>query len=242
MRTIDGVKYISVKEYAEIKEISVGRVSQLKQDLPVVKFEEFGIELINFELISLSDTEKTLAQTKFQTSTPIHELSYKELGNYFGNFIMDLTKFKSTADLMIDDLQTKVNELSQDYRLSKNENIALSNQVSGLEIKNQNLASEIDQHIEENRAVSAKFEGIKELYESEQSEKESTFKELEDLRIVHNQNKHEFEIKIIENKGLSVENESLKSQISLLETSLKNYADYRTEIREIREFITQKKN
>ena len=43
MRKIDGITYISAKEYAEMMNLTVGRVSQIKTELPFVKFEEFGI-------------------------------------------------------------------------------------------------------------------------------------------------------------------------------------------------------
>lgn len=240
MRTIDGIKYISAKEYAEIKDITVGRVSQLKSDLPFVKFEEFGIELINFDLISLSDMEKTLAQTKFQTATPIHELSYKDLGNYFGKFVMDLVNFKGSADIKIDDLQAKTHDLRQKLEISENAKSELSNQVSSLEFKVRDLTCELEEKVQENERIVVDFEQSKAINEELNLNFDGLSKVFQDLKIVHGESKHELEIKIIENKSLSAENETLKSRVASLELSAKNDVDFKEEFKNFKELVMKK--
>lgn len=240
MRTIDGVRYISAKEYAEIKDITVGRVSQIKSDLPFVKFEEFGIELINFDLISLSDNEKALAQTKFQTATPIHELSYKDLGNYFGGFVMDLVNFKGSADIKYNDLQAKTNDLRQKFEICESEKSELALEVSKLKLEVSSLTSKIEEKEQQNENLLTKCDSLKTINEELNLQYNTVSKEHQDLKIVHSEGKHELEIKIIENKNLSGENESLKSRLVSMELSAKSDADFKEEFKTFKELVMKK--
>ena len=240
MRTIDGVRYISAKEYAEMKGFTVGRVSQLKLELPFVKFDEFGIELINFDLIELSETERTLAQTKFQTVTPIHELSYKDLGNYFGKLTMDLVNFKGGADIKIEDLQAKSNDLRQKLQVVENERAELSSYSLSLEVKAKSLAAEIAKTEEAYEELAVKFDQFSVINKELNLQHDVLSKDFQDLKIVHTEGKHELEIKIIENKNLSAENESLKSRLASLELAAKNDADFREEFKNFKELVMTK--
>lgn len=241
MRTIDGVRYISRKEYAEIKDITVGRVSQLT-DLPLVKFEDFGIEVINFDLISLSDTEKSLAQNKFQTATPIHELSYKDLGNYFGGFVMDLVNFKGSADIKYNDLQTKATDLRQKFEVCESEKSELSIEVYKLKLEVSNLTSQIEEKEQKHKNLVTEFENLKTVNEELNLNYDTVSKEHQDLKIVQSDSKHELEIKIIENKNLSAENESLKARLSSMELSAKSDADFKEEFKTFKELVMKKIN
>jgi len=240
MRTIDGIKYISAKEYAEMMNLTVGRVSQLKSELPFVKFEEFGIEVINFELLSLSQHEKALAQTKFQTATPIHELSYKDLGVYFGKFVMDLVTFKGAADSQIADLQGKMTDVKLKLEVSENEKFSLSNQVSKLESNITNLHTNLEQEKQENEKNVVELDNLKTTNENLIAQLDVITKELQDLKIVYSETKHEIEIKIIENKNLVTENENLKNRVTSLELSARNDADFKEEFKSFKELVMKK--
>ncbi len=240
MRKIDGISYISAKEYAEMMNLTVGRVSQIKTELPFVKFEEFGIELINFDLLTLSQTEKTLQQAKFQTVTPIHELSYKDLGNYFGKFIMDLVTFKGLADSQIADLQEKTATLTQQSEIIENEKTVLLSQFS-------NITAEIvalNEVLEEKRKVN---ESLKVALLEEETTNE-TFclqsdllsMELQHLKTLQKEEKHALEIKVIENKNLLAENENLKACIATMELSAQNEADFKEEFKQLKELVMKK--
>ena len=244
MRKIDGITYISAKEYAEMMNLTVGRVSQIKTELPFVKFEEFGIELINFDLLTLSQTEKTRQQAKFQTATPIHELSYKDLGNYFGKFMMDLVTFKGLADSQIADLQEKATDLHQKSEIVENEKTVLLSQFS-------NITAEIvalNEVLEEERKTN---ESLKVALLEEETTNEALYlqsdllsKELQQLKTLQKEEKHALDIKIIENKNLLADNENLKARIATMELSAKNETDFKTdfkeEFKEFKEFVMKK--
>ncbi len=240
MKTIDGVRYISAKEYAEIMNLTVGRVSQLKSELPFVKFEEFGIEVINFDLLSLSQSEKTLAQAKFETGTPIHSLSFKDLGNYFAKFAMDSISFKGSADIVISDLQAKVVDFRQKFEISEQEKSEVTSQFSKQESEIKALKNSLEDEQKINENLSAELGKLKTTNEEMNFEFDALSKEHQDLKIVHNEGKHELEIKIIENKNLSAENENLKARLASMELSAKSDTDFREEFKTFKELVMKK--
>jgi hypothetical protein len=229
MRKIDGISYISAKEYAEMMNLTVGRVSQIKAELPFVKFEEFGIELINFDLLTLSQTEKTLAQAKFQTTTPIHELSYKDLGNYFGKFVMDLVAFKGLADTQITDLQAKITDLIQKLTLLENEKVVLADKGAQMTLEMTALNATLLNEHQTNENLLKDLEQSKVL-----------LKDYQDLKTAHNDNKHALEIKSIENKNLVAENDSLKARMVAMELSAQNEADFKEEFKQFKALVMKK--
>jgi hypothetical protein len=240
MRTIDGTRYISAREYADFANLTPGRVSQLKAELPFVRFEEFGIDLINFDLLDLQQNEKALAQSKYETSNPIHQYSYKDLGNFFGKFAMDLVQFKGNADFKISEIQEKANSLFQEKEVlleEKRESLKREDKL------NETLSAKI---LEFNLTIDNLNE--MELKYGEIFNKKSTLSETHqelltstnDLKIVHNDLKHEMEIKIIENKNLESENENLKNRILFLESSLQTETKFREEFKDFKELVMNK--
>lgn len=240
MKTIDGVRYISAKEYAEMMNLTAGRVSQLKSELPFVKFEEFGIEVINFDLLSLSQSEKALAQAKFQTATPILELSYKDLGNYFGKFVMDLVNFKGSADSQISDFQEKSSELRQRFAEIETQKYDLDRQVSKLEEEAKTLCSAFEEQHNENVALIEKIQELNAENFAIVLQAETLSKEHQDLKVIQGDTMHQLEIKIIENKGLATENENLKARLAAMELSAKSDADFREEFKSLKELVMEK--
>ena len=233
MRKIDGISYISAKEYAEMMNLTVGRVSQIKTELPFVKFEEFGIELINFDLLTLSQTEKTLAQAKFQTATPIHELSYKDLGNYFGKFIMDLVTFKGLADSQIADLQGKMADLTQKSEIVENQKATLSDEISKITAEIATLNAILDNERKENESLKVALLKEETTNETLCLQSDLLSIELQHLKTLQKEEKHVLEIK-------SIENENLKAQIAKMELSAKNETDFKEEFKQLKEFVMKK--
>lgn len=189
MRTIDGIRYISAKECAEMLNLTVGRVSQIKSELPFVKIEEFGIELINYDLLELQQQEKGLALGKFETTTPVQTLSYKDLGNFFAKFALDLVQFKGNADMKLEELQSKNNEQVLLYKNlqselakvvdSEKECIAKLNTAENtLENERKDMATMIENH----NALLEKFNLLDDEYEAIK-------KAHEELQIIQNQSK-----------------------------------------------------
>ncbi len=240
MRTIDGVQYISAKEYADMMNLTAGRVSQLKSELPFVKFEEFGIELINFDLLSITQADKALSQAKFQTTTPIHTLSYKDLGNYFGNFVMDLVTFRGSADVLIGELQAKNTELLQELEACEAEKHILSKQVINIEAHVKHVTEAFHMQVSENAALNEEFEKSNIVNEELNLQFDTLSAEYQNLRTISNEGKHQLEIKIVENKNLASENENLKARLAQMGLSAKNELDFRQEFNEFKTLMMQK--
>jgi chromosome segregation ATPase len=101
MQNINGTNYVSFKEYAELKGKTAGRIYQLKNELPVVKFEDLGVELINFDLLQLNETEVNLAQSKFQTTQALHTYDHKQLSLFFADMIKGNFEARSNAETLL---------------------------------------------------------------------------------------------------------------------------------------------
>ncbi len=101
MQNINGTNYVSFKEYAELKGKTAGRIYQLKNELPVVKFEDLGVELINYDLLQLSDTEVNLAQSKFQTTQALHTYDHKQLSLFFADMIKGNFEARSNVETLL---------------------------------------------------------------------------------------------------------------------------------------------
>ena len=220
MRTIDGTRYIAAKEYADIMGITVGRVSQLKAELPFVKMEEFGIEVINFDLLDLQLKEKTFAQTKFETSNPLHSYTYKDLGNFFSKFALDLVQFKGNAEMRIEELQNKNQELAQ-------VKTDLERELMNLKVSHENLVSAhatLEETLGETNSLNDGLnerlnDNINTLKEVQEQCLELTDKN-ETLETINKDLKHDLEIKVLEQNTLNTEKESLKEKVSELNTQL----------------------
>ena len=237
MRTIDGIRYVSARELADIKGISISRVSQIKSELPFVKFEEFGLELVNLELVELTAQQELMAKQKFQTTTLIHELSYKDLGNYFGKFVMDLVSFKGSADLKMDEMQAKINCLQQKNEAAEAERDSLRTQITGMDLVIQGQATDCVRYVEQNAQLSVMNETLSENNEQLIANRAQLANELGAVQAVCNDSKHNLEIKIVENKALLTENESLKLRLAQLEESARQDANYRQELSELTSYV-----
>lgn len=233
MRTIDGTRYISAKEYAEIMNITVGRVSQIKAELPFVKIEEFGIEVINFDILDLQLKEKTFVQTKFETSNPLHTYTYKDMGSFFSKFALDLVQFKGNAEIRIEELQNKNQELSQ-YK------IELEGEVKHLKANEKRLEEELDttkttlqEKAELNDGLSEMLNESKSALKDIQEKYEEIIFKNESLEVINKDLKHDLEIKVLEQNTLNAEKENLKEKVADLNNQMVKAKDELNEKDEI---------
>lgn len=240
MRTIDGIRYISAGEYAKMKGITPGRVSQLKAELPFVRFEELGVELINFELIELSDVEKELAQTMFQTATPIHTMTTKDLAIYFGKLIKTLTESKGAADIQVSHWEDKSKDLAEKLSAIEAEKLDLAKKLEDSVLQVRNMGREHSQVAIAHNQLSRDFDYLKADNQDLIEQQEARSKEHQDLKSIHIDTQHKLEIKIVENNALISENEGLKSRVAALELSHKNGADLMERFIAFQDVITKK--
>lgn len=220
MRTIDQIRYITAKEYAEMVGITPGRVSQLKASLPFVKFEDLGVELINFELIEIQQQEKLLAQSKFETTTAIHALSYKDLGNFFAKFALEMVRSKGNADQLLE-------EASERCRLLAEKNSELKEESEQARIKVGEIVEELSY--------------TKNLLQSTKTELEEKTQQLHTLTTAYQKAENEL-------KELTERNTHHQHQITLLTTEnqtaaarLEAQAFLKKELQDLKKLIIQKK-
>ena len=136
MRIIDGRRYISVKEYAELKGINISRVSQLKKtgELPFVEFKDLGISLIDFELLELTNQDKRFAITKFHVPMELNTISVLDTGRYFMKTLCDLLDNNTSEEIVIKD--EEISELKKREILLINDITKKDLQIKILESKN----------------------------------------------------------------------------------------------------------
>jgi hypothetical protein len=129
MKNINGTQYISVKEYAEMKNLTPGRIYQLKNELPFEKFDDLGVELINFDLLQLSEKENSLAMAKFQTSQALHTYDYKQLGLLVADMFKTSNEVRTNSETLLREKDAVLLE-----KLALIEELLESNKKIGLEL------------------------------------------------------------------------------------------------------------
>lgn len=213
MKNINGTNYLSVKEYAEMKSLTVGRIYQLKNELPFEKFDDLGVELINFDLLSLSEKEASLAHTKFQTTHALHTYDYKQLGLFVADTLKSSNDARANAEVIlkekdilmeqknatIEDLTASNEGLSRDLEMATQENEALK----------QSLATKSDSL----ESLTQVFEEQKTTVVELTADKERLSKEIEDFKAIQQKMQSDYDLKVLENQGLSNEIQSYKSQV-----------------------------
>ncbi len=213
MQNINGTNYLSVKEYAEMKGLTAGRIYQLKNELPFEKFEDLGVDLINFDLLSLSEKEISLAHTKFQTTHALHTYDYKQLGLFVADTLKSSNDARASAEVIlkekdilveqkntaIDALQLKNEELSRDLATLRQENEALNQSFT---------------------AKSQDFESLTQVFEEQKikvielsADKEKSIKEIADFKAIQQKMQSDYDLKVLENQTLSNDIQSYKGQV-----------------------------
>ena len=214
MQNINGTNYISFKEYAELKGKTAGRIYQLKNELPVVKFEDLGVELINYDLLQLSETEANLAQSKFRTTQALHTFDHKQLALFFAEMIKGNSEARTNAETLLREKELVLEEQS--------------NTILELTEKNKSLEGLLSQAQEENLALSESLQEktdalekadalMKELHlnvEGLTTDKQVALDLVEELKLAQQKLQSDYELKAAENVGLVKEQTLRVAQIS----------------------------
>jgi hypothetical protein len=119
MLIVDGIRWITAKEVAEIKGISPQMVSHLKSQGKINSkvFENLNkIELFNLDLMELSEQESKNAQTKFTTSQNIFTMSVSEFALFISKTFNDLSDFKNNADRIEAEQVAKIGEMTAKWQ------------------------------------------------------------------------------------------------------------------------------
>lgn len=217
MREIDGKKYMSAKEYAELKKMNTSRVSQLKSsgELPFKDFADLGISLIDFELLNLSNQEKRFAVTKFQIPVELHTLSILDTGRYFMRTLFDLTEYKISTEIAM-------KELVESFKNVNLEKENLEKVMGDLERNIDGKAKLLQSYLEQIEDNKQTIKGIQEQLSELEKNQSGLVKETDNLKNqIEDKN---LLIKDLESKNTSVifENHSLKESNQIFKEALKN--------------------
>lgn len=216
MRNINGTNYISVKEYAALKNVTVGRVSQLKSELPFEKLEDLGVELINYDLLELEEKETVHAQTKFQTTHPLHTYSYKQMGM----FVVEMAKTGNEAranaetlliekDAMLENKNGEIGELLET-------NADLNRRLKDALQKNEELNITLRDKDEAFNNMEQAYQSQKMIAEQLEDEKRVNLKNIEDLNTIQQKLQADFDREVVENQGLMNDNTIHRVQLENL--------------------------
>ncbi len=216
MKNINGTNYISVKEYAELKNLTAGRIYQLKNELPFEKFEDLGIELINFDLLQLSEKESSLAHTKFQTTHALHTYDYKQLGLFVAEMLKTSNEARANSEILLREKDVLMEEKTILLGELTETNKELMYNLSQAKEENQGLTSDLENKTETLEKQVQLLEVQKKDFEVLNTEKENGIKEIEELKLAQQKQQADYELKIIENQGLQNELISHKGQVVAL--------------------------
>lgn len=123
---IDTSRLVTFTQYAALREISQGRVSQLKSrnEIQTLFIPELSIELVVLQKSELELSRRLLPPVK---EAPLHTFTYKQLGGYFADLIHEYEKTITSSDRL-------ARESAQAVAQSEQVNATLQLQVSsGLE-------------------------------------------------------------------------------------------------------------
>ncbi|MCB0551748.1 MAG: hypothetical protein KDD19_29550 [Phaeodactylibacter sp.] len=189
MRTIDGTRYISASEYADIKGISKGRVSQLKSTLPFERFDDIGVELVNYDLLELELDERRLMDLKYSSQRALHQYSYGQLGKFFAKLLGELTKAEGEAKEQAVSLEELLNAAKSDLALARkaNEELTINLQTAQEQLaEQQQLAEKMAQALAtgqaENERLREKAADWEVRYEQQGAQKEELLQKVMELQ------------------------------------------------------------
>ena len=98
MITIDGRRYLSLKAYSELINVTPSRVSQLKSTLPIEHFPDLNMDLIDFDRLKLAEEVRKGAEAEFANREPLSTYTLPDLGEYFQSLLIRLLKKAEQAD------------------------------------------------------------------------------------------------------------------------------------------------
>ena len=216
MQNINGTNYLSFKEYAELKGKTAGRIYQLKNELPVVKFEDLGVELINFDLLQLNETEVNLAQSKFQTTQALHTFDHKQLSLFFVDMIKGNVEARSNAETLLREKEGMMEEQSKIIGELTEKNKSLDSLLSQAQEEKlsltESLREKTDALVKADALITEQNSDLLALT----ADKSAALSLVESLKLDQQKLQNEFELKVTENQGLIKEQTFAQSQISNL--------------------------
>jgi hypothetical protein len=220
MQNINGTNYISFQEYAQIKGKTVGRIYQLKSELPVVKFDDLGVELINHDLLKLSETEVNLTQSKFQTTQALHTYDHKQLSLFFADMIKGNFEARSNAETLLREKELVMEEQIQTIQELSEKNKSLNVSLSQAQEENFNLTETLQEKNDTLEKADALITEQNSNLLSLTKDQSEALALVDSLKLAHEKLKTEFDLKVVENQGLMKEQTFTKSQIENLTKNL----------------------
>jgi chromosome segregation ATPase len=222
MRTIEGTRYISASECAVLLGKTEGWVSQNKKNLPFNTFEDFKIDLINYDILLFQQGEETFRQKIYETKEALHQYTYKDAGLIMAKSLMDLVQFKEQADTKLEALEKTVELFTQQQAEWENEKEAYQVREKEVSEQLQTTAETLEQVKTQHQTLIEASEEQKEKYEQLKTQHQETEHHYETVKEENRILIQQAEIKNVELKNFLSENESLKSRIHSTETTLEN--------------------
>jgi chromosome segregation ATPase len=220
MQNINGTNYISFQEYAQIKGKTVGRIYQLKSELPVVKFDDLGVELINHDLLKLSETEVNLTQSKFQTTQALHTYDHKQLSLFFAEMIKGNIEARTNAETLLREKELVMEEQVQTIQELSEKNKSLSVSLSQAQEENFNLTETLQEKNDTLEKADALIAEQNSNLLSLTKDKSEALALVESLKLAQQKLQTELDLKVSENQGLMKEQTFSTSQIEALTKDL----------------------
>ena len=202
MQNINGTNYVSFKEYAELKGKTAGRIYQLKNELPVVKFEDLGVELINFDLLQLSETEANLAQSKFQTTQALHTYDHKQLSLFFADMIKGNFEARSNAETLLREKELVLEEQSKTILELSEKNKSLEGLLFQAQEENLSLTESLQEKTDALEKADALIVKQNSDLSALTTDKSEALALVESLKLSQQKLQTDFELKAAENVGL----------------------------------------
>lgn len=229
MQNINGTNYISFQEYAQIKGKTVGRIYQLKNELPVVKFDDLGVELINYDLLQLNDTEANLAQSKFQTTQALHIYDHKQLSLFFAEMIKGNIEARTNAETLLREKEGMMEEQSNTILELTEKNKSLDSLLSQAQEEKVGLTESLREKTDALEKADAFMKELHLEVEGLTTDKKVALDLGEELKIAQQKLQSDYELKTVENVGL-VKEQTLKvaqiaglnKEIEKLQTGMEN--------------------
>lgn len=202
MKNINGTNYISFKEYAEIKGKTAGRIYQLKNELPVVKFEDLGVELINYDLLQLNETEVNLAQSKFQTTQALHTYDHKQLSLFFADMIKGNSEARTNAETLLREKELVLEEQKQLVLELTEKNKSLDALLTQAQEDNLGLSESLQEKTAALEKADALIATQSEDLSVLTTDKQNALDLVESLKLAQQKLQSEYDLKVAENQGL----------------------------------------
>jgi chromosome segregation ATPase len=220
MQNINGTNYISFREYAELKGKTAGRIYQLKNELPVVKFEDLGVELINFDLLQLSETEVNLAQSKFQTTQALHTYDHKQLSLFFAEMIKGNSEARTNAETLLREKELVLEEQSKTIQELTERGKSLEDSLSQTQTKNGDLTELLQTKTDALEKADALIAEQDTELSALRADNSKALTLVESLKSSQEKLQKDFEVKVAENTGLLKEQSFSTTQITGLQKEI----------------------